>query len=123
MTLIMTVQFATMPGRDDRPNEDFAGAFPDCAVLLDGAGGPSEMPSGCIHGTNWYVRQLGARLLAGMENSARALPVLLRAVGVCPALYAILTLTGFRIDRKTMGDTPYAIPPRRERRASWRGVW
>lgn len=66
----MLVQFATLPGRDDRPNEDFAGAFPGCAVLLDGAGGPAEMPSGCVHGTAWYVRQLGVRLLGAMETSA-----------------------------------------------------
>lgn len=64
----MLVQFATRPGRDDRPNEDFSGAFPDSAVLLDGSGGPSELPSGCSHGTPWYVRQLGARLLATMET-------------------------------------------------------
>lgn len=62
----MLVQLATIPGRDDRPNEDFPGALPDCAVLLDGAGGPAEMPSGCVHGTDWYVRQLGVRLLAWM---------------------------------------------------------
>jgi hypothetical protein len=37
--------------------------------VLDGAGGPSELPSGCVHGTPWYVRQLGARLLAVMETS------------------------------------------------------
>lgn len=68
----MLVQFATLPGRDDRPNEDFAGALPDCAVLLDGSGGPSELPSGCIHGTPWFVRQLGARILAGMETDQKA---------------------------------------------------
>ena len=62
----MLVQLATIPGRDDRPNEDFPAALPDCAVLLDGAGGPAEMPTGCEHGTDWYVRQLGAWLLAGM---------------------------------------------------------
>jgi hypothetical protein len=67
----MLVQFATLPGRDDRPNEDFAGALPDCAVLLDGSGGPSELPSGCVHGTPWYVRQLGARVLARMETEAK----------------------------------------------------
>lgn len=64
----MLVQFATLPGRDDKPNEDFSGAFPDGAVLLDGSGGPSELPSGCIHGTPWFVRQLGARTLAAMET-------------------------------------------------------
>jgi hypothetical protein len=62
----MLVQLATIAGRDDRPNEDFPAALPDCAVLLDGAGGPAEMPTGCRHGTDWYVRQLGVRLLAGM---------------------------------------------------------
>jgi hypothetical protein len=62
------VQFATLPGREDRPNEDFAGALPDCAVLLDGSGGPSELPSSCVHGTPWFVRQLGARALAAMET-------------------------------------------------------
>lgn len=62
----MLVQLATIPGRHDRPNEDFPAALPDCAVLLDGAGGPAEMPTGCVHGTDWYVRQLGTRLLDGM---------------------------------------------------------
>lgn len=74
----MLVQLATLPGRDDRPNEDFAGAFPGCAVLLDGAGGPPEMPSGCVHGTAWYVRQLGAQLLTAIEvNPERSLPAIL----------------------------------------------
>lgn len=71
MNVEMLVQFATLPGRDDRPNEDFAGALPDCAVLLDGSGGPSELPSGCIHGTPWFVRQLGARILARMETEPK----------------------------------------------------
>src|ERR1700744_4612728 len=62
----MLVQLATIAGRDDRPNEDFPAALPDGAGLLDGAGGPAEMPTGCRHGTDWYVRQLGVRLLAGM---------------------------------------------------------
>jgi hypothetical protein len=76
----MMIQVATLPGRDDKPNEDFAGALPSAAVLLDGAGGPSELPTGCIHGTPWYVRQLGARLLAGMETSPeRSLPDILAA--------------------------------------------
>lgn len=65
----MMIQVAVLPGSDQRPNEDFAGALPSCAVLLDGSGGPAELPSGCIHGTPWYVRQLGARCLAGMETA------------------------------------------------------
>jgi hypothetical protein len=77
---MMLIQIATLAGREDRPNEDFAGAFPSCAVLLDGAGGPSELPSGCLHGTRWYVHQLGARILAGMETQpGQGLPAILAA--------------------------------------------
>jgi len=68
----MLVQLATIPGRDDRPNEDFPGALPDCAVLLDGAGGPAEMPTGCVHGTGWYVRQLGSRWSSPISASSRS---------------------------------------------------
>lgn len=76
----MLIQVATLPGRDDKANEEFAGALPSAAVLLDGAGGPSELPSGCVHGTPWYVRQLGARLLASMETDPeRSLPDILAA--------------------------------------------
>jgi hypothetical protein len=78
----MLVQLATTAGRDDRPNEDFPAALPDCAVLLDGAGGPAEMPSGCLHGTGWYVRQLGVRLLAWMGGRPGAPLVGLLADGI-----------------------------------------
>lgn len=73
----MLVQFATRPGRTDKPNEDFVGALPDCAVVLDGSGGPSELPSGCSHGVPWYVRQLGPRLLSGMATSKAPLAEIL----------------------------------------------
>lgn len=100
----MLVQFATMPGRDDRPNEDFVGAFGDCAVLLDGSGGPSELPSGCKHGTPWFVRQLGARLLAGMETEPSAfLPNILSE-----AIAEVAGLHGKTCDLDAPG-TPAAI--------------
>lgn len=61
---------ATRAGGQASPNEDYAAlaAKPDltCAVLLDGAGGPSELPTGCQHGTPWYVRSLGDAVLAQM---------------------------------------------------------
>lgn len=61
---------ATRPGRDDKPNEDFVTAEHSngvaCAVLLDGAGGPSELPTGCRHGTSWYVQHLGEATRAQM---------------------------------------------------------
>ncbi len=63
----------TRPGRGDKPNEDYviasAGGMGARAVLLDGAGGPSELPTGCSHGTSWYVTRLGERALFGLENN------------------------------------------------------
>jgi len=57
---------ATMPGDPARPNEDFAGVLGNCAILLDGSGAPGDLPTGCVHGVPWFVRQLGARCLAQM---------------------------------------------------------
>ena len=75
---------ATRPGRDDKPNEDYVaaavGTFAQ-AVLLDGAGGPSELPTGCHHGTPWYVAQLGEAAMAQMRNPLIGLDIaLLRAI-------------------------------------------
>lgn len=64
----MSAQFrlATAPGDPARPNEDYAGVLGECAILIDGSGAPGDLPTGCIHGVPWFVRQLGARCLAGM---------------------------------------------------------
>jgi hypothetical protein len=62
----MLFRLAAMPGDPARPNEDYAGVLGDCAILLDGSGAPGDLPTGCIHGVPWYVRQLGSRCLAGM---------------------------------------------------------
>lgn len=59
----MQVSFATDPGSASRPNEDFAAATPCVAVVLDGLTAPPELDTGCVHGTPWYVAQLGTRLL------------------------------------------------------------
>jgi hypothetical protein len=55
-----------MVGDPARPNEDYAGVLGDCAILLDGAGSPGDLPTGCVHGVPWFVRQLASRCLAGM---------------------------------------------------------
>jgi hypothetical protein len=86
----MYYQVATAPGDPSRPNEDFAGVLGDCAVLLDGSGAPGDMPTGCIHGVPWYVRQLGAQCLAAMtELPGEPLATVLgAAISVVSALHA-----------------------------------
>ncbi|MEU1389176.1 MULTISPECIES: integrase [unclassified Nonomuraea] len=49
--------------RADRANEDFTGAVPTAAVLLDGAGIPGT-ESICRHGVAWYATRLGGSLLS-----------------------------------------------------------
>ncbi|MFC4009115.1 protein phosphatase 2C domain-containing protein [Nonomuraea purpurea] len=75
----------TRPGRDGRPNEDYVGVTFGTsahAVLLDGAGGPSELPTGCHHGTPWYVGELGDTALAGMRDPRTPLTTALaQAIG------------------------------------------
>ncbi|MFY1691475.1 hypothetical protein [Plantactinospora sp. WMMB782] len=52
----------SVPARPGRVNEDFAGAVPGAAVVLDGAGIPGS-GSVCRHGVAWYARRLGGTLL------------------------------------------------------------
>jgi hypothetical protein len=76
----MRVRLATSPARPDRANEDFAAALPDAVVLLDGAGAPSGMASGCVHGTAWYARSLGGVLLAEIVPERSLVEALGRAI-------------------------------------------
>ena len=50
-------------GQPRRENEDWVGALPHAVVVLDGAGVPPGMDTGCTHGAAWYAAQLGRRLL------------------------------------------------------------
>src|ERR1017187_70836 len=75
VTAPMLCRLATMPGDPSRPNEDFAGVLGECAILLDGSGAPGDLPTGCIHGVPWYVRQLGSRCLAGMAAGEQDAPL------------------------------------------------
>ncbi|MFC4062271.1 integrase [Planomonospora corallina] len=75
----MRVTFATEPARPDRPNEDFVGATPDAVVLLDGAGEPAGLESGCSHSVAWYSRTLGSALLAELTQSSAPLTEVLAA--------------------------------------------
>ncbi len=67
----MRVSIASQSGRTDGRNEDWAGATSRVAIVLDGL---SESPeTGCVHGTPWFVSQLGTRLLTHAENLERSL--------------------------------------------------
>jgi hypothetical protein len=58
---------ATSGGHPGHPNEDFAGAVPGAAVLLDGAGIPGT-ESICCHGVAWYTHRLGGTLLGRLSR-------------------------------------------------------
>jgi Protein phosphatase 2C len=58
---------ATDSGHADRSNEDFVGAVPGAAVLLDGAGIPGS-ESICAHGVAWYTHRLGGALLGRLSR-------------------------------------------------------
>lgn len=64
----MRVSLVSEPGSQDRPNEDFAATTSQVAVVLDGLSAPAELGTGCVHGTPWYVRQLGTGLLRAATN-------------------------------------------------------
>jgi hypothetical protein len=62
--LTVRAVLATAPVSPQTENEDFAAVTPSAAVLLDGAGTPAGLGTGCIHGIAWYARTLGTVLLA-----------------------------------------------------------
>ena len=66
----MRVQLATVAAGSGAQNEDFAAATPAAAVLLDGAGIPQGLESGCVHGVAWFARTLGTVLLAHIADPA-----------------------------------------------------
>ncbi|MEW2355136.1 integrase [Spirillospora sp. NPDC029432] len=74
----MRVTWATDQGSPDRRNEDFVAAAPGAVVVLDGCGLPLGTDLGCVHGTAWYARSLGMRLLSrlvdGLGEAPQAAP-------------------------------------------------
>jgi hypothetical protein len=64
----MRVSFVTEPGSPSRANEDFIAATPSVVVLLDGAGVPEGLDTGCSHGVSWFTIELGTRLLAQLAT-------------------------------------------------------
>ncbi|MGK5743138.1 hypothetical protein [Micromonospora sp. URMC 103] len=58
---------APAPGRD--ANEDLVFRFGPLVGVLDGATVPEGFDTGCVHGPEWYVRHLAARI--GLAEAAR----------------------------------------------------
>jgi hypothetical protein len=75
----MQVSMATSVGHAGQPNEDFIGAVPGAAVLLDGAGIPGTETI-CSHGVAWYTHRLGGALLGRLSpGDGRDLAAILAA--------------------------------------------
>ncbi|WP_392674552.1 integrase [Streptomyces sp. LN785] len=73
----MRVTMTSAAARAGRTNEDFTGALPTAAVLIDGAGIPGT-ESICRHGVAWYAGRLGGTLLGLLFLAQdRSLPELL----------------------------------------------
>lgn len=71
-------RMACQPGSSERPNEDWAGGSVGTggalAVVLDGVTTPGD--TGCMHGTPWYVDQLGRQLLLRGAGEAPLMDIL-----------------------------------------------
>jgi hypothetical protein len=118
----MRVTMTSSAARTGRANEDFTGAVPTAAVLIDGAGIPGT-ESICRHGVAWYAGRLGGGLLGLLSlGRDRSLPALLAeaitrvtddhrdtcdvADPISPsATVAILRLSGGLIEYLVLGDS------------------
>lgn len=69
----LNVQIESWPGSPDRPNEDWAAAADDVVVVLDGAGIPKELPTGCSHSVEWFVQHLGPGILQRATDRSQTL--------------------------------------------------
>ena len=65
----MEVSFASWPGSLSKANEDFVAASPSAAVVLDGLSAPSPLGTGCLHGTPWFVAQLGVQVMSAATTA------------------------------------------------------
>lgn len=81
----LRVTVASEPGTTLALNEDWACATSSLLVVLDGATVRTE--TGCHHGVAWYVRQLGAALVAGVDDGIDLREVLARAIEAVAALH------------------------------------
>lgn len=76
------VSWATDPGSESAPNEDFVLTVPGFAVVLDGVTRAPGTRTGCVHGTPWYVARLAAALAGTLlgDSDARLADALAHAI-------------------------------------------
>jgi hypothetical protein len=67
----MRVSLDSQPGHPDGPSLDWGGCTDRLAVVLDGV--TESEQTGCRHGTEWFVHQLGARLLLHLGDDGTAM--------------------------------------------------
>lgn len=104
---------ATLPGRPGHANEDWAGAdSAGVAVVLDGLSEAGD--TGCVHGTPWYVRQLGTRLLAAAGEPGRDL-----AGALALAIEEVRDLHGGACDLTHPGSPGATVAAARHRDGGW----
>lgn len=118
----------TQPGDVHRPNEDWVGATSTLAVVLDGLSAP-EGVGGCVHGTPWYVHELGQRLLTHASNSTTSLRDALQIsiqqtanqhVGTCDLTHggtpsstvAVVRLGEKTLEALVLADSPVVVETR-----------
>ncbi|MEU6203549.1 hypothetical protein ABZ814_08170 [Micromonospora musae] len=65
----MRVRSASAPAPGREVNEDVVFRFGSLVGVLDGATVPEGFDTGCVHGPEWYVRHLAARI--GLAEAAR----------------------------------------------------
>jgi hypothetical protein len=119
-------ELATMAGTAARPNEDYAAAGPDWAVVLDGATHFDGVDTGCIHDVPWLVGHLAAALVEQLilgratlpETLARAIEVTCSAhAGTCDlanpdspsSTVAMVRSAGTAIEYLVLGDSPVIL--------------
>ncbi|MER6503941.1 integrase [Streptomyces sp. NPDC001455] len=73
----MQVSAATAQGVGS-VNEDAIHIGTNVVVVLDGLSAPTDLPMGCIHGTPWFVQQLGTCLISLADNNEMELREALR---------------------------------------------
>jgi Protein phosphatase 2C len=119
-------ELATMAGTVARPNEDYAVAGPDWALVLDGATHFEGVDTGCIHDVPWLVGNLAAalvgQLILGPANLPETLASAIEATcsahaGTCDlanpdspsSTVALVRSVGTAIEYLVLGDSPVVL--------------